>query len=380
MMKRIINSRFVEPEISNLFNRRADYLYSKIDFNMPQSQIHAYAHTERVLLHALSIGKSMFVDDNEALDILAHAALFHDTRRQDDYLDTGHGARAAVNYADFCRHHPELTFHPESQYLMRYHDLDDNVGIDAIRRDFSGPAADRLIKLYQIFKDADALDRWRLGDRGLDPRYLRTDKARSLVEFSRELVKNSMDPKLLHHIDMLVKSSLSHKILIIVDPQIDFINGSLPVPCAEAAMNSLSRYVVDKDGEYHFKIVTADRHPWDHSSFTDCGGQWPRHCTADSVGAAIWPPLLEALHSTAGETYMFHKGENAARDEYSIFANADAAQQILNLISQHKINKIDLCGLAGDYCVRATFTDLSELLPKLRVNLIDQFSPKINDD
>ena len=50
---------------------------------------------------------------------------------------------------------------------MRYHDLDDKVGIEAIRKAFP-ENHERVEKLYAIFKDADALDRWRLGRWGLD--------------------------------------------------------------------------------------------------------------------------------------------------------------------------------------------------------------------
>lgn len=250
----------IPEEVATLFNRWDNYLYSTVDFNMADSPIHSYAHTERVLLHALSLGYDIFGNDDEALEILAHAALFHDTRRHDEYLDTGHGSRAAVHYAEFCQEHPQMTMHPESQYLMRYHDLDDNVGIKAIRKAFP-ESADRVLKLYEIFKDADALDRWRLGHLGLDPAYLRTRKAKESITFAKELVKQTMNADLLEEIDRMVCESLSRRMLLIVDPQIDFICGSLPVEGAEKAMNSLSEYIRQSDGDYTIKVVTADRHP-----------------------------------------------------------------------------------------------------------------------
>lgn len=187
------------------FLKWAKFLHDKVDFNMPDSDLHAKEHCERVLLHALAISAAeMGDDDSEALEILAHAADFHDTRRQDEYLDTGHGARAAVNYEKFCKQHPdEITFHPEAVYLMRYHDLDDRQGIEAIRRDFPDKA-ERVEKLYSIFKDADALDRWRLGRWGLDVKYLRTEAARRRVDEARELVSETMDPKILAHYDKLM--------------------------------------------------------------------------------------------------------------------------------------------------------------------------------
>ena len=51
-----------------------------------------------------------------------------------------------------------MTYHPETVYLMRYHDLDDSKCVEAIRKAF-GKDADRVVRLYEIFKDADALDR-----------------------------------------------------------------------------------------------------------------------------------------------------------------------------------------------------------------------------
>ncbi len=62
------------------------------------------------------------------------------------------------------------------------------------------------------------------------------------------------------------------KLLLIVDPQIDFITGTLPVAGAAEAMDALAKYVKEKGNEYTVKIVTADWHPYHHSSFADEGG------------------------------------------------------------------------------------------------------------
>ena len=89
---------------------------------------------------------------------------------------------------------------------------------------------------------------------------------------------------------------MDNKALLVVDPQIDFITGSLPVPGAEQAMDKLAEYIKENGAEYTHVIVTADRHPLTHCSFTQNGGEWPRHCVADSVGAAIWPAIMETLY------------------------------------------------------------------------------------
>ena len=55
-----------------------------------------------------------------------------------------------------------------------------------------GKEKEKGLQLYRIFKDADALDRYRLGPGkgALDERYLRTDAARELMGFAKKTVEN----------------------------------------------------------------------------------------------------------------------------------------------------------------------------------------------
>ncbi len=186
----IVPSKFVRalpPAVGKCFKKWAEYMYQSVPFQLADSPIHSTAHCERVLLYALLIGAVELGDDSRALTILAHASIFHDTRREDEGKDTGHGARAAAFYEEFCKTHPELTFLPEAACLMRWHDRHDERGEEAIRAAFPD-SVDAVVHLYKIFKDSDALDRWRLGRWGLNPDYLRTDRALALVDFARKLV------------------------------------------------------------------------------------------------------------------------------------------------------------------------------------------------
>ena len=111
------------------------------------------------------------------------------------------------------------------------------------------------------------------------------------------------------------------RLLLIIDPQIDFITGSLKVPGAEETMNALAEYIIKTDGEYVCKAVTVDWHPFRHCSFIENGGQWPMHCVQHTVGASIWPALIDPLYRTEGEVKIFRKGDKKNREEYSIFRN-----------------------------------------------------------
>ncbi len=191
MKKLIVPRKFVSmmpPAVGSCFRRWAEYMYANVQFSLPDSELHSTAHCERVLLYAMLMTPRIFVDDEQALTILAHAAIFHDTRRDNEGKDTGHGGRAAEYYGAFCREHSELTYSPEAAVIMRYHDRHDNKGEEAIAQEFPD-SAKRVCTLYRVFKDADALDRWRLGPRGLNPDFLRTDEAIHLVGFARKLVE-----------------------------------------------------------------------------------------------------------------------------------------------------------------------------------------------
>lgn len=180
----------LSPIVKEMFLKWRDFLYNKIKFNMPDSEIHAAAHCERVLLYALIMGHDILGDNRYSLSALAHAAVFHDSCRQDDYLDPGHGARAAVYYKRFCDESPDVEFIPEAQMMIEYHDIENKRWKLNIKREIKGEP--RIIKLYDIFKDADALDRCRLGDDGLDPAYLRTEQAKTMVDYSHRIVRETM--------------------------------------------------------------------------------------------------------------------------------------------------------------------------------------------
>ncbi len=174
------------------------------------------------------------------------------------------------------------------------------------------------------------------------------------------------------------KKIIPGRMLLIIDPQTDFINGTLPVPGAVNAMDSLAEYVRNCDGTYACKVITADWHPYGHMSFDDCGGAWPRHCVHDTVGAAIWPALFDAVFSTSGDSLVLHKGEQACKEEYSVFENPYAAGEIAARVRRHRISHIDICGLAGDICVLSSLRQGMELLPDVRFRVLTRFSPSID--
>lgn len=169
-----------------------------------------------------------------------------------------------------------------------------------------------------------------------------------------------------------------NRLLLVVDPQIDFINGTLPVPEAESAMDALAAYISAQDGQYSAKVVTCDFHPYNHCSFNSNGGQWPTHCLAHSIGAAVWPNLLKSLHSTSGLVDILCKGQYPQNEEYSIFQNVEARKRLQFIVADMHIDRIDVCGLAGDICVLCTLQDGVKMFGPEYFNVLQHFSPSLD--
>ena len=71
------------------------------------------------------------------------------------------------------------------------------------------------------------------------------------------------------------------------------------------------------------------------------------HCVQNTVGAAIYPELFQALNQTEGQLEVLYKGNLRDKEEYSVFQNTDSALRLKTILSQFEIERIDICGIAG---------------------------------
>lgn len=154
----------------------------RLKFQM-DSDLHNSLHTKRVLFLCLIMAELLQLPHAD-IETLAWAALYHDTRRFNDAEEPGHGKRAALYYRNNC----PGSYDKVTNLIIHYHSLDDQKGYEAIAREIQGQEArERATKLYNIFKDADALDRLRLGGglREIDVRMLRNPVAQELTLAAR---------------------------------------------------------------------------------------------------------------------------------------------------------------------------------------------------
>ena len=133
--------------------------------------------------------------------------------------------------------------------------------------------------------------------------------------------------------------------LIIVDLQNDFCpGGALAVPCGDEVIPVINRLLEHR----WLSVATMDWHPDEHSSFESRGGPWPRHCVQHTAGAELHPEL-----DVTKVQLVITKGSHPDHDAYSGFHGTDLAK----ILRDKGVQRVVVCGIATDYCVRATAHD-----------------------
>jgi nicotinamidase/pyrazinamidase len=133
--------------------------------------------------------------------------------------------------------------------------------------------------------------------------------------------------------------------LIVVDVQHDFLpGGALAVATGERIFAPIDALAP----RFRRVYATRDWHPLDHSSYAQFGGPWPVHCVAGTRGAAF-----DARLDLKKIDVVIDKGVDRATDGYSGFV----ATQLASDLRLHGVRRVFVCGLATDYCVKATALD-----------------------
>jgi nicotinamidase/pyrazinamidase len=133
------------------------------------------------------------------------------------------------------------------------------------------------------------------------------------------------------------------KALLIVDVQNDFCSGgTLAVPEGEKVVPVING-IMDR---FDLVVASKDWHP-EHTRHFE---KWPVHCVQHTFGAAFHPQLNDSKIKE-----VFLKGTGTEDDGYSAFeATSNNLEQFLK---SHHVADLYVCGLATDYCVRASALD-----------------------
>ena len=182
------------------------------------------------------------------------------------------------------------------------------------------------------------------------------------------------------------KPKLPNRLLIIVDPQIDFTTGSLATAKGPASMDYLAKALNDGAWKnYGWIIATQDAHPANHCSFVEQGGVFPPHCVQGTEGMNIYPALQEVLdhlmQSNLGlEIHFMQKGNLAEKEEFSIFQNEFSGEKLRKTIDAVGFEGIDVCGIATDYCVYETTKDLMAFYPSKQIRIVTNCLAAVDDN
>ena len=152
------------------------------------SRLHGVSHTQRVHIHARRLIRTLRWPEADA-NVVLSAALWHDIGRVDDGRDPQHGARGAARVEQLGLH----ASLPEADarlalFAIRYHCRSDRRGaLRAAGQDDPEGA----LRILWLLKDADALDRVRLGDGAweVDSTTLRHGCTVEMVDFAEELLE-----------------------------------------------------------------------------------------------------------------------------------------------------------------------------------------------
>lgn len=161
--------------------------------------------------------------------------------------------------------------------------------------------------------------------------------------------------------------------LLVVDVQADFVEGgSLGVKGGQQVAAMIARHVRHFKNEYAFVVASRDYHenaPDHISDNPDFVNTWPPHCMVGTPGAAFVPTIQNLVR----EKYIgavVTKGRDKAA--YSAFEAVDVrGHLLLDVLKEQRIDHLDVCGIATDYCVRASALDArkAELQVRVLVNL-----------
>lgn len=141
------------------------------------------------------------------------------------------------------------------------------------------------------------------------------------------------------------------KALIVVDAQNDFMPGGALAVTDGDKIVPVIKAMRDKFDKVYY---TMDSHPRNHCSFAP-KGPWPQHCV---VGDPGWQ-IHEDLEVGGGAPNVVEKGGNPDVDSYSGFMDNDKQTKtgLGGILRDAGVTDIYVCGLATDYCVKATALD-----------------------
>jgi HD superfamily phosphodiesterase len=164
----------------------SDFILKQEYFNKP-SMLHGIGHTYRVMALAWELGNRLNMARER--DLAFMAAFIHDMARNHDGVCWKHGKRAVKYKLPVFREF----FIEQGATENDMHEISFSVHYHCTPRE--PEKKHPFYPTLALLKDADALDRIRMGPSNLNPRWLRYDESRRMIKEAEELYFKSLQMK-----------------------------------------------------------------------------------------------------------------------------------------------------------------------------------------
>lgn len=200
-MEELLQNKESLPNLNEYFNRlnheQQENFISKIKHikheKLYQSPIHGLYHSEKVCLFAYLLGCFYHLNE-EDLQILTDAAIYHDFKRQNDFEDSFHGMVSAMNIEELMPLAAVYSIRVNLlllQAIIDYHSQSDHrLQMNFEMYEIPESEYKRYEILAKMLKDADALDRKRFCEKcqaSLNPDLLRFKESKNMIALAEEV-------------------------------------------------------------------------------------------------------------------------------------------------------------------------------------------------
>lgn len=148
---------------------------------------------------------------------------------------------------------------------------------------------------------------------------------------------------------------------VIVDVQNDFCEGgALPVAGGRDVAHRISAWLAEREGAYDAIVATRDLHedPGEHfSDDPDFRVSFPPHCRVDTAGSGFHPGLdvrmIDEIFSKGRHEPAFSGFEGFV----GLTGEEGSGPRLGAWLEDLGVDRVEIAGLATDFCVRATALD-----------------------
>lgn len=165
------------------------------------------------------------------------------------------------------------------------------------------------------------------------------------------------------------------KVLIVVDMQKDFVDGSLGTPEAQAIVPLVAETIEQMADPNTVVIFTKDTHSYDYMNTLEGKNLPVPHCIQGSSGYGIVDPVFIA-YTNVVEKYMSGYDAYPILDQNPIivkkptFGSVELQNILYDMNDKFGVEEITLMGLCTGICVMSNAILAKATLPEVPVNVV----------